>query len=430
MAQDARAAAIRVLAKVLGGESLNRALPPALDSLEHKQRPLLQQLCYGTLRQQPRLQAILDELLEKPLRNKDRDVSALLLSALYQLDEMRVPDHAAVATAVDLSEAIKKPWARKLVNALLRRYLRERDTLLETLPEAARHAHPPWLFGKIHKQWPVDAQSIITANNGQPPMTLRVNSRQTNREDYLGKLASAGITATPCLYSPQGIRLSCAVDVDLLPGFRAGEVSVQDEAAQLAALLLAAQPGERILDACAAPGGKSCHILELQPDLVELVAADIDPRRLQKVEENLERLGLQASLLELDSANPSAEVTAPFDRILVDAPCSASGVIRRHPDVKVLRRPEDIVQLADQQLDILTGLWPLLKPGGTLLYATCSILTEENGRVVERFLECQPDADLETLAADWGVEAGPGRQLLPHTDGPDGLFYAILRKQH
>ena len=429
MTLDVRAAAAGVIGDVLGGHSLNQALPSRLNRVSERDRGLLQQLCYGTLRQGPRLQAVLELLLEKPLRDKDRDLQGLLLCGLYQLDSTRVPDHAAVAATVGATRVLKKHWAKGMTNAVLRRYLREREQLTTTLDQAAAASHPPWLFQRIMEQWPAAAAAIVEANNQQPPMTLRVNDRRLSRQEYLAALQSQGIAATAGNLSPHAIKLAYPTDVWELPGFMEGEVSVQDEAAQMAAALLGADAGERVLDACAAPGGKACHILELQPGLAELVAMDIDAVRLQKVSENLQRLGLEATLLTGDAAHPPAHLEpASFDRILVDAPCSASGVLRRHPDVKLLRRESDIAQLAEQQLSFLQGLWPLLKAGGTLLYATCSILDEENSQVVRGFLTEQEDAKLSCANMSWGEAAAGGRQLLPSTGGPDGLFYALLRK--
>lgn len=429
MAFDVRAAAARVIGQVLAGNSLNQALPPMLGRVGERDRGLLQQLCYGTLRQGPRLQAILEQMLDKPLRDKDRDVQGLLLCGLYQLDGMRVPDHAAVAATVGATRVLKKPWAKGMTNAVLRRFLRERDQLTQALDPAANACHPTWLYHELLRQWPEAAAAVIAANNRQPPMTLRVNKRRLSQQDYLAILAEQGIDALPGGIGAQAIQLSQPRDVLELPGFTAGDVSVQDEAAQMAALLLQAVPGERILDACAAPGGKACHILELQPQLAELVAMDVDEQRLHKVSENLQRLGLNASLLAADAARPPAQLQVEsFDRILVDAPCSASGVIRRHPDVKLLRRASDIPQLAQQQLDILKGLWPLLKTGGTLMYATCSVLDEENSQVVMRFLSGREDARLCSIPANWGEPTDFGRQLLPSAEGPDGLFYSLLTK--
>jgi len=428
MTTDVRAAAAAVIGDVLKGLSLNQALPIRLAAVSERDRSLLQQLCYGTLRHGPRLQALVAQLLDKPLRDKDRDVQGLLLCGLYQLDNTRVPDHAAVAATVDATRALKKPWAKSMTNAVLRRYLREREQLARALDPASDASHPQWLYQKITKQWPSQAATIIAANNQQPPMTLRVNSRQLSREDCLEVLRGHNISATSGQLSPYAVQLNQPMDVREIPGFSAGQLSVQDEAAQLAALLLQAGAGERVLDACAAPGSKACHILELQPGLTELVAMDIDPDRLHKVAENLERLGLKATLLAADAVQTAPSGPCSFDRILVDAPCSASGVIRRHPDVKLLRRESDVAALAILQGRILNGLWPLLKAGGTLLYVTCSIFDEENSQVVQRFLAEHDDASLSYVDVTWGEAVSFGRQLLPSAEGSDGLFYARLSK--
>jgi 16S rRNA (cytosine967-C5)-methyltransferase len=426
---DPRVAAARILGQVLTGRSLNQAMPDVLPAVAERDQALVQQICYGTLRSAPRIQGLLDQLLDKPLRAKDQDVYALLMTGIYQLDGMRIPDHAAVAATVDASRGLKKPWAKGLANAVLRRYQRERELLAEALSPAQTNEHPAWLFGKINKQWPTAATSIVKANNNPPPMSLRVNTLKTNRDSYLEQLAAAGIAASASDLAPQGVRLEQAVDVEKLPGFRDGLASVQDEAAQMAAILVAAQPGDRVLDACAAPGGKSCHILELQPQLGELVAADIDALRLEKVRDNLQRLSLNATLQVRNAIeNNAGTADQQFDRILVDAPCSATGVLRRNPDVKILRQPDDITLFSEQQLDILGGLWPRLKPGGLMVYATCSILDEENSRVVARFVEQEQNAQLRVAEVSWGEATRCGRQILPSTDGPDGLYYALIEK--
>ena len=429
MALDPRAAAAQVVGDVLAGKSLSQVLAPRLLQVAERDRALLQQLCYGTLRQAPRLQGFLQQLLNKALKDKDRDIQGLMLCGLYQLEGTRIPDHAAVASTVGAVAVLKKPWARGMVNAVLRRFLREREALAGNLSAAAAASHPEWLYRALLQQWPAAAEQILAANNCQPPMTLRVNTGRISRQAYLDSLAACGIEARAGQLSPYAVYLETPRDVAELPGFGAGEVSVQDEAAQLAAPLLQAAPGERILDACAAPGGKACHLLELQPQLAELVALDVDATRLQKVSQNLQRLGLQARLLAGDASKPG-DLLAPasFDRILVDAPCSATGVIRRHPDVKLLRREKDIGQLARLQLGILQGLWPTLKPGGVLLYATCSVLAQENSEVIEQFLARQPDSTAVPLEVSWGEPSGCGRQLLPSPSGADGLFYAMLRK--
>lgn len=428
MTTDTRAAAALTIAGVLEGGSLNQLLPTALETVGVRDRGLLQQLCYGTLRYYPRLQPQLQQLLSKPLKHRDRDLEALLLLGLYQLEETRVPDHAAVAATVAATRALNKVWAKGLCNAVLRSYLRQRQELLRTLSPAAVAAHPDWLFDALQRDWPAQAESIMAANNEQPPMTLRVNCQQSSRDAYLAALAAAGIAASAGQLAPEAIYLQQAVDVAALPEFAAGGVSVQDEAAQLAAHLLGPRAGERVLDACAAPGGKACHLLELEPS-ISLTAMDVDASRLQRVRDNLERLSLQAEVLQGNATAPPASLQERrFDRILVDAPCSASGVIRRHPDVKLLRRADDVAALAAQQLWILQGLWPLLRPGGTLLYVTCSVLEAENSAVVERFLAATDDAALEPVALP-GEQRAHGAQVLPASGGPDGLFFSLLQRR-
>lgn len=429
-AMDCRAAAARTLAQVIAGQSLNKALPQQLDKVAERDRGLLQELCYGSLRQWPRLAAIAAQLLDKPLRSKDQDIQALIILGLYQLSDTRIPDHAAVASTVAATRALSKPWAKGLVNALLRRYQRDSEQLYSKLDPAADLAHPQWLYQRLLQDWgEQQAKLIMATNNSRPPMTLRVNLSRISRDNYQHLLQEQGIESEAGAYSDAALYLKQPLDVTALPGFASALVSVQDEAAQLAAQLLAPQAGERILDACAAPGGKTCHALELQPEIQELVALDIDSERLSRVAENLERLGLSATLLAADAAEPPAQLeTHSFDRILVDAPCSASGVIRRHPDIKLLRRDRDIEHLAEQQLAILKGLWPLLKPGGRLLYVTCSVLDRENSATIQAFLSQQADAQHCELASNWGQRRDFGIQLLPQDKGPDGLFFAALQK--
>lgn len=426
---NCRAVAAQTLQQVAGGQSLNQCLPAALGAVGFDDRPLLQELCYGCLRLYPRLAALMSPMLDKPLRDKDGDVYALLLVGLYQLAEMRIPAHAAVSTTVDATRELGKPWAKGLCNAVLRRFQREREDLLAALSEADNAAHPQWLFERLQLEWPAQANSIVDANNQRPPMTLRVNALRTDRDAYLETLSKAGIAARPGEVSGTAVYLEAPRDVNELPGFTDGLCSVQDEAAQVAAELLACQPGDRVLDACAAPGGKSCHLLERYPDIAELLAIDADAERLERVAQNAARLSLPVQAMTADAARPPPELTpVSFDRILVDAPCSASGVIRRHPDIKLLRRASDAASFASQQRAILAGVWPLLKPGGTLLYATCSILAAENDQQLLDFLASQQDAILETLAVEWGESTACGRQLLPSMDGPDGLYYARLTK--
>ncbi|MCX2979952.1 16S rRNA (cytosine(967)-C(5))-methyltransferase RsmB [Halieaceae bacterium IMCC14734] len=429
MTNTARTAAARAIAATLSGASLSKILPTQLDTVAARERALVQQLSYGTLRSYHRLQGILEQLLKKPLKSKDDDIHALLLCGLYQLLEMRVPDHAALSATVESCRELGKNWATGLVNGVLRRSVRERESLLENLSPAQQASLPQWLFEQIRKAWPQQLATIIAAANSHPPMCLRVNQQQVSTTDYKLQLHAAGINSSVCALTETGLRLETAVDVALLPGFAQGHASVQDEGAQLAATLLKPQPGERVLDACSAPGGKACHLLEQQPQLTELVAADNSPERLHRVAENLQRLALSATLLVEDASNPSVALEdASFQSILIDAPCSGSGVLRRHPDIKLLRRPTDIKPLAELQLQILTALWPKLAAGGNLLYVTCSILPAENQQVVARFLQEQSDAEHQPLQTAWGVECEFGRQLLPQAEGADGLYYALLRK--
>lgn len=429
---DVRLVATRVIEKVLRQQaSLASLLGPAQQQVSSRDQSLLQALCFGTLRWQPQLQSILGRLLETPLKDKDMDVQALLLLGLYQLEYSRIPDHAAISASVDSGKRLKKPWASNLINGVLRHWLRDRDNLRLQLAgsPAFVSAHPNWLRKDIEKSWPEQAAAIFNANNQHPPLTLRVNRRQHRRDQYLQQLRDAGYSASPCVYSADGIVLASASDVTLLPGFASGAVSVQDEAAQLAADLLQLAPGQRVLDACCAPGGKTCHLLEREPDLAEVVAVDVDAQRLLRVDANLARLQLSARVVCADVGAVATWWDGQlFDRILLDAPCSATGVIRRHPDIKLLRKPADIAKLADLQLQLLQALWPTLRPGGLLVYATCSVLPQENTRTVAQFVASRTDVSHEPIAAAWGMAQPCGRQLLPQPDGHDGFYYACLRK--
>jgi len=428
---DARSAAARVIDQVLAeGRSLAAALPPALNNVPPAERGLTQELCYGTLRWAPRLEVLATRLLDKPLRARDSDVHALLLVGLYQLLYLNVPPHAAVSLTVEASAKLKKEWARGLLNGVLRRLLREQESLLADVDAGASAAlaHPAWLLARFEQDWPGAWRAIAAANNERPPMTLRVNRRQGSRADYLARLEAGGIAASAAAHAPDAITLAAPAAVEQLPGFADGAVSVQDAAAQLAAGLLQLAPGQRVLDACAAPGGKTGHMLETCPD-IELLALDSEAERLQRVAENLARLRLTAALRAGDAGEPAAWWDGkPYDRILLDAPCSGSGVIRRHPDIKSLRRPEDIPALAAQQARLLRALWPLLAPGGILVYATCSILTAENAGQVTAFLRDETQARELPITATWGQAVTAGRQILPGENGMDGFYYAVLRK--
>lgn len=432
-----RFAAVQVLNQVLQtGQTLPTVLAEVSSKLpQASQRALVQEICYGVLRWLPRLDFILDALLQKPIKAKDMELRPLLLVGLYQLIYMRVPDHAAVSESVAVTKKLGKPWARGLVNAVLRNYQRRAEELNKLADDnpSAHFAHPPWWLQRLQTDWPTHWQAIVTANNQPPPMTLRVNAHQTSRDAYLQQLRQADLQAEPTPHTTEGITLTEAVPVEALPNFQTGAVSVQDGAAQLAAPLLNAQAGERILDACAAPGGKTAHILESQPKLAMLTAIDKAPHRLTPLRENLQRLRLENNthiqLITADASDPEAWWDGvQFDRILLDAPCSASGIIRRHPDIKVLRRPSDIDSLAKTQRDLLCALWPLLKSGGMMLYATCSVLPQENTQLIMSFLAAQPDAKLQAMNPAWGHDTEAGQQILPGEDGMDGFYYACLIK--
>lgn len=423
-----RAKAAAVIHRVLQGDSLNQLLPHSFESLELSQRALCQELVYGTLREWPLYQATCQKFLRKALRRKDQDLLSLICVGLYELDNLRTPSHAAISEAVNSARDLKKSWAAGMVNAVLRSYQREQADLRETLTPAAQHALPDWLFEILTAQYGECLEQIAEAARGRPPMFLRVNQRHLSRAQYLQLLNEAGIAAAPEPLSPEAVLLEKPVDVSLLPGFGQGWVSVQDVSAQLVAGLLAARPGERVLDACAAPGGKACHILEQQPALAELTAMDISQPRLQRVRENSERLGLTMTTVTADASKLQESISVkPFDAILADVPCSATGVIRRNPDVKILRQPGDIALFGAQQLAILKGLWPALKPGGRLLYVTCSLLEAENDKIIAAFTD-HKESIIHSLSLGQGFPTQFGWQTLPHPSGGDGLFFSLLEK--
>lgn len=427
-----RLAAARALAAVLNGKaSLGSSLPPLLDRVEPRDRALAQDLAFGTARWQPRLALLMDKLLQKPFKAADRDVEALLLVGLYQLLHTRIPAHAAIGETVACVDKLKKSSLKGLLNAVLRRAQREHEALLAELDRdpVLHTAHPRWLQKRLKADWPEQWQAICAANNQHPPLLLRVNRRQGSREQYLAELQAAGIAAEPCAFSRDGIHLPEACDVKTLPGFMEGRVSVQDEAAQLAADLLDLAPGQRVLDACAAPGGKTCHLLEAEPGLGHVTAIDLEQSRLARVRDNLDRLGLDAELIAADGRETKVWWDGkPFQRILLDAPCSATGVIRRHPDIKLTRQEADIAALAKLQGELLDALWPTLEVGGILLYATCSVLPQENSDNIGAFLARTPGARELDITGPFGLKQAHGRQLLPQDGGHDGFYYAKLIK--
>jgi 16S rRNA (cytosine967-C5)-methyltransferase len=416
---------------VLDGQSLAAALKDAGADEAGPARALIHELAYGTLRHYGTLGALVRALATRPIA--DRKLACLAAVALYQLEHTRAPAFAVVDQAVAAAAELARPQAKALINALLRRFLRERDALLARVQgePVGRWSHPRWWIARVRSDWPDRWQSILAAGNERPPLTLRVNLRRTTRDDVLARFAARKIDAHAV--GSQGIVVDIPQPVHELPGFSSGEFSVQDAGAQLAAALLDVRDGMRVLDACAAPGGKASHILERAH--VSLTALDDDASRLSRVRENLERLGLHdrdAHLKAADAAQPAQWWDGiPFDRILADVPCTASGVVRRHPDAKWLRRSSDVARFAAQQAALLAGLWPALAPGGLLLYATCSVFKEENETRIARFLAETPGALRETLNFDDGV-AHSGGQLLPAAESAghnhDGFFYALLRK--
>jgi len=424
-----RAAAANALFQVLEkGESLSAALPYATDKLSEADKRLTSAISYGVLRILPSLNRLVGAKLDKPLKGKLKVLHYLLLVGAYQLYCLRIKDHAAVSATVEAARVLGKRNHKGLVNGILRQLLREAPETDESqqreLPVDAMQNHPRWLFDAIQADYPNDVDKILTANNTHPPMWLRVNRRFFNRDDYLKLLQDNGIAAEADAQASDSIRLHLPSPVEKLPGFAQGHVSVQDRSAQLAADYLNVSPSHRVLDCCAAPGGKLLHLLERNSFEQPVQAIDIDAKRLDRVNENLERAGLSAIIHCADVAKTDDWWDGkPFDRILLDAPCSATGVIRRHPDIKWLRRADDISELAQLQQQILNSLWPLLKPGGELLYATCSILQQENQTQIESFLKQQSSASLIPINADKKM-----LQLLPGEDGGDGFFYARLKK--
>jgi len=460
-----RLIATHILRRVIYfGESLS----PLLANKALATDPLVRDYCFGSLRWHYRLSAILNELMSKPLKNKDKDIECLLRIGLYQIIYQQTPDHAAVNETVGALKGLKKPWAKKLVNAVLRNFLRRKNDLLKQIDttDAVRYAFPAWLVGKIKKAWPDHWQHILTASNQRAPMVLRVNLSHQSAVDYCNMLNSKGIKAIPSEVCDSAVILDKPMNVYELPKFEQGAVSVQDTAAQLAAGLLDLKPSMQVLDACAAPGGKTGHLLERCQSL-DVVAIDNSASRMQRVVENLQRIfpdthidtnTKQASVFpvvetteNISSAKTAIRVKGAtshitllvadaadieqwanalyFDRILLDAPCSATGVIRRHPDIKCLRRAEDIASLQQQQQRLLSQLWTKLKPGGKLLYATCSILPEENEKQMATFIKHTDDATIETIEAHWGHALQYGRQIFPNDAAMDGFYYALIKKK-
>lgn len=438
MAVNLRALAARcTFAVVDKGRSLADELPQQLAKIEGKDKGLLQELCYGVLRHLPELEYDVREFIKKPLTGKQRVGHFLMLVGVYQIKYTRIPDHAAFNETVSACKPLKCDHLKGLINGVLRNFQRQQaakesegsEESPTQLPDAIAFNHPSWFIKKVQLAYPEKWQDVLNANMQRPPMWLRVNQLHHNVDEYLALLAKENIEHLLVDEKSGAIRLTEAIDVNKLPGFQQGWVSIQDGAAQQAARLLDCQPDDNVLDCCAAPGGKTCHILEYSPKIKAMTAIDIEASRLERVEENLQRLNLAANVIAADAAaTPEKWWDGElFDRILLDAPCSGTGVIRRHPDIKWLRKGQDIAALGELQQDILKNIWSLLKPGGTLLYATCSILPEENSQQVQHFIEKNSDAELVGITDN---ATDIGWQILPNDNSMDGFYYAKLVKKH
>lgn len=408
------------------GQSLSNILPPLQQKVSEKDKALLQELCFGALRVLPQLDWLINKLMSRPMTGKQRTVHYLIMVGFYQLLHTRIPAHAALAETVEGAVAIKRPQLKGLINGVLRQFQRQQEVLLAEFANSEnRYLFPAWLLTRLQKAWPQQWQQIVEASNQRPPMWLRVNRQHHTRDGWLALLEERGLQGFVHPDYPDAVRLATPAPVTALPGFAEGWVTVQDASAQGCVAFLAPQNGERILDLCAAPGGKTTHILEAAPQ-ASVLAVDIDEQRLSRVYDNLKRLGMKAEVKQGDGRFPAQWCgEEKFDRILLDAPCSATGVIRRHPDIKWLRRDRDIPELAQLQSEILDAIWPHLKPGGTLVYATCSILPPENSEQVAAFLKRTPDARL----SETGTPEQPGLQNLPGAEEGDGFFYAKIVKE-
>ena len=429
---SSRVITIQIMREVLEKKiPLKIAINNKLITYKGKEVGLIKETLYGTLRWYIKLEYILNQIIEKPIKKKDSLLKYLIIIGLYQLKYMRIPDHAVVSETVSVCEKIKMPWAKNLVNAVLRRYIRE-SSKFDTIPNKDKTielAHPKWLIEAIKKDWPEDWEKIIVANNNHPPMYLRVNQRHYKREEYLKKLKNAGIPADITIHSADGILLKKPVGVEKLPGFDKGDISIQELSAQLAAELLDLQPNQNVLDACAAPGGKSAHILEKEPKLKNFVAIEKDKIRAKKIYSTFKRLKLNGTIIINDVKNTNDWWDGEkFDRILFDAPCSATGVIRRNPDIKILRTAKDVIEINKVQMKIIETLWSLLKNNGLLLYATCSILKIENANIIKEFMKKHPECKIKSITSKWGLETNYGKQILSGQDNMDGFFYACLSK--
>lgn len=407
------------------GQSLNNVLPALQQKVSDKDKSLLQELSFGVLRTLPQLEWLVSQLMSRPMTGKQRTLHYLIMVGFYQLIYTRIPAHAALAETVEGAVVLKKMQFKGLINGVLRNFQRRQDELLsQAAQNDCRWLFPAWLLTRLQKAYPQQWQSLIDASNQRPPMWLRVNRQHGTRDAWLMRLQEQGVNGYSHPHYPDAVRLESPLPVQALPGFAEGDVTVQDASAQGCITYLDPKNGELILDLCAAPGGKTTHILEAAPQALVL-AVDVDTQRLKRVHENLARLGMVAEVKAGDGRFPEQwGGDRMFDRILLDAPCSATGVVRRHPDIKWLRRDRDIAELAKLQREILEAVWPRLKPGGTLVYATCSVLPEENKEQVSAFLSRHSDARL----TETGTPDNPGIQNLPAPEEGDGFYYAKIIK--
>jgi len=434
----ARSVALKALKQVFNGQSLSAVQIHTTDTLEDaRDRGLANEIVNGVLRWRWQLEFFIAQLLKKPLKAKDIDVQLILLMALYELNQCRTPDYAVINESVELvrhpgKNMAGKKWAAGLVNAVLRNFVREQEKLISSIKDGVvRYSHPPWILEKIKHDWPQHWQQILEANNQRPAFWLRVNRLQYNVSQYQQLLAEEGVESDVVDLTAAALKLRHGIDVRLLPGFAEGAISVQDAGAQLAAELLDVSAADRVLDLCAAPGGKTCHILERYPGVEKLLAVELEERRMLRVRENLQRLKLESSVELIVADARDTKNWWPgekFDRILIDAPCSASGVIRRHPDIKTLRRESDIASLVKLQSEILSSAWQTLAAGGELLYVTCSVFKDENQNQMQRFLSLHENAAEIKIEAGWGQLCEFGRQLLPGEHDADGFYFCRLKK--
>jgi len=431
-----RAVAAEVVdAVVNGGQSLDAAIAEREPRVVATDRSLLRMLCFGVVRNHWRLQFWVGQLLSRPLKKRDSVINALLAVGLFQLWDTRIPDHAAVSQTVEAARQLRRPKLAGLLNACMRRFGRENLSAQPVTTDVVKFNHPQWLIDQLRRDWPDDCSAILEANNARAPMWLRTNARRNTPAEYQAQLGAVEKISELLAGVPDAVRLAEPCGVEELPGFAEGDASVQDAAAQIPARWLMANSPARVLDACAAPGGKSGHLAELGGENFELTAIDSDAKRIERVHENHNRLELDATILVADASKPEKWWDGrQFDAILLDAPCSATGVIRRHPDIKLLRRPSDIDDLSTLQGEILSALWPLLAPGGRLMYVTCSVLAAENNGVVQGFLEANDDAVEDAVLPNNNIRdlmrrKACGYQILPGTAEMDGFYYACLVKK-